>query len=204
MAAGDTDIRICSDALLMLGGKAISSFNEGTSASNTCDRLYPGIKYSTLQSYPWSFSFKKVQLAQTINTPVNQYRYEYQLPSDRLGAIRRAYNSTAIGAGTFNDWVIQGDKLLTNETTVVIDYQFAPTESEMPAYFVQLLKYMMAWHLADPITDQVSKTQYWQQVAVGSPGENNRGGYFRTAMVVDGQGNTTQSFEDFSLIEVRN
>ena len=204
MAAGDTDIRICSDALLMLGGKAISSFNEGTSASNTCDRLYPGVKFSTLQSYPWSFSFKKVQLAQTINTPVNQYRYEYQLPSDRLGAIRRAYNSTAIGAGTFNDWVIQGDKLLTNETTVVIDYQFAPTESEMPAYFVQLLKYMMAWHLADPITDQVSKTQYWQQVAVGSPGENNRGGYFRTSMVVDGQGNTTQSFEDFSLIEVRN
>jgi len=204
MAAGDTDIRICSDALLILGGKAISSFNEGTSASNTCDRLYPGVKFSTLQSYPWSFSFKKVQLAQTINTPVNQYRYEYQLPSDRLGAIRRAYNSTAIGAGTFNDWVIQGDKLLTNETTVVIDYQFAPTESEMPAYFVQLLKYMMAWHLADPITDQVSKTQYWQQVAVGSPGENNRGGYFRTAMVVDGQGNTTQSFEDFSLIEVRN
>ena len=204
MAAGDTDIRICSDALLMLGAKAISSFNEGTSASNTCDRLYPGVKYSTLQSYPWSFSFKKVQLAQTINTPVNQYRYEYQLPSDRLGAIRRAYNSTAIGVGTFNDWVIQGDKLLTNEKTVVIDYQFAPTESEMPAYFVQLLKYMMTWHLADPITDQVSKTQYWQQVAVGSPGENNRGGYFRTAMVVDGQGNTTQSFEDFSLIEVRN
>lgn len=204
MAAGDTDIRICSDALLMLGGKAISSFNEGTSASNTCDRLYPGVKYSTLQAYPWSFSFKKVVLAQTINTPVNQYRYEYQLPSDRLGAIRRAYNSSAIGAGTFNDWVIQGDKLLTNETTVVIDYQYAPTESEMPAYFVQLLKYMMAWHLADPITDQVTKTQYWQQVAVGAPGENNRGGYFRTAMVVDGQGNTTQSFEDFSLIEVRN
>jgi hypothetical protein len=204
MAAGDTDIRICSDALLMLGGKAISSFNEGTSASNTCDRLYPGVKYSTLQAYPWSFSFKKVQLAQTINTPINQYRYEYQLPSDRLGAIRRAYNSKAIGVGTFNDWVIQGDKLLTNEITVVIDYQYAPTESEMPAYFVQLLKYMMAWHLADPITDQVSKTQYWQQVAVGSPGENNRGGYFRTAMVVDGQGNTTQSFEDFSLIEVRN
>ena len=204
MAAGDTDIRICSDALLMLGAKAISSFNEGTSASNTCDRLYPGIKYSTLQSYPWSFSFKKVQLAQTVNTPVNQYRYEYQLPSDRLGAIRRAYNSTAIGSGTFTDWVIQGDKLLTNETTIVIDYQYAPTESEMPSYFVQLLKYMMTWHLADPITDQVSKTQYWQQVAVGAPSENNRGGYFRTAMVVDGQGNTTQAFEDFSLIEVRN
>jgi hypothetical protein len=145
-----------------------------------------------------------VQLAQTINTPVNQYRYEYQLPSDRLGTIRRAYNSTQVGARTFTDWVIQGDKLLTNELAVVIDYQYLPTESEMPSYFIQLLKYMMTWHLADPITDQISKTQYWQGIATGGPAENNRGGYFRTAMVIDGQGNTTQSFEDFSLIAVRN
>lgn len=204
MASGDTDLKVCSDALLMLGAKSISSFNEGTDASNICDRIYPDLKKSTLQSYPWSFTFKKVQLAQTINTPVNQYRYEYQLPSDRLGTIRRAYNSTQVGARTFTDWVIQGDKLLTNELAVVIDYQYLPTESEMPSYFIQLLKYMMAWHLADPITDQISKTQYWQNIATGGPVENNRGGFFRTAMVIDGQGNTTQSFEDFSLIAVRN
>jgi hypothetical protein len=203
MAAGDTDIRVCSDALLMIGQKAISSFNEGTDASNICDRIYPGVKKSTLQSFPWSFTFKKVQLAQTTNTPVNEYKYEYQLPSDRLGTIRRAFNSTAVGARTFSQWTIQGDKLLTNEETVVIDYQYLPTESEMPSYFIQLLKYMMCWHLATPMTDQDAKTQYWQSVAVGSPGENNRGGYFRTAMVIDGQGNTTQAFEDFSLVAVR-
>ena len=203
MAAGDTDIRVCSDALLMIGQKAISSFNEGTDQSNICDRIYPGIKKSTLQSFPWSFTFKKVQLAQTTNTPVNEYKYEYQLPSDRLGTIRRAFNSTAVGARTFSQWTIQGDKLLTNEETVVIDYQYLPTESEMPSYFIQLLKYMMCWHLATPMTDQEAKAQYWQAVAVGSPGENNRGGYFRTAMVIDGQGNTTQAFEDFSLVAVR-
>lgn len=203
MAAGDTDIRVCSDALLMIGQKAISSFNEGTDASNICDRIYPGIKKSSLQSFPWSFTFKKVQLAQTTNTPVNEYKYEYQLPSDRLGTIRRAFNSTAVGARTFSQWTIQGDKLLTNEETVVIDYQYLPTESEMPAYFIQLLKYMMCWHLATPMTDQDAKAQYWQSIAVGSPGENNRGGYFRTAMVIDGQGTTTQAFEDFSLVAVR-
>jgi hypothetical protein len=204
MAAGDTDLKVCSDALLLLGAKSITSFNDGTDSSNTCSRIYPDLKKSTLQAYPWSFTFKKVALARTINTPVNQYKYEYQLPSDRLGAIRRAYNSTAVGARTFNDWVIQGDKLLTNEETVVIDYQFLPAESDMPSYFIQLLKYMMAWHLSDPITDQITKTQYWQGVAIGAPSENNRGGYFRQAMVIDGQGNTTQNFEDFSLITVRN
>lgn len=204
MASGDTDLKVCSDALLLLGASPISSFNEGTDGANICDRIYPDLKKSTLQSYPWSFSFKKVQLARTINTPVNQYKYEYQLPSDRLGTIRRAYNSTAIGSGIFTDWVIQGDKLLTNQETVVVDYQFLPTEAEMPAYFIQLLKYMMAWHLADPITDQITKTQQWQLTAVGSPSENGRGGYFRTATVIDGQGNTTIAFEDFTLIEVRN
>jgi len=204
MASGDTDLKVCSDALLMLGAKSISSFNEGTDSSNLCDRIYPDVKKSTLQSYPWSFTFKKVQLAQTTNTPVNQYKYEYQLPSDRLGTIRRAYNSDQVGARTFSDWVIQGDKLLTNEETVVIDYQYLPTESEMPSYFIQLLKYMMTWHLADPITDQITKTQYWQGIATGGPSENNRGGFLRTAMVIDGQGNTSQSFEDFSLIAVRN
>ena len=204
MASGDTDLKICSDALLLLGASTISSFNEGTDRANICDRLYPDIKKSTLQAYPWSFSFKKVQLARTINTPVNQYRYEYSMPSDRLGTIRRVFNSTAVGAGTVTDWIIQGNKLLTNEETVVVDYQYIVTEAEMPSYFVQLHKYMMAWHLADPITDQIAKTQQWQLTAVGNPSENNRGGYFRTAMVIDGQGNTSAAFEDFSLIAVRN
>ena len=204
MASGDTDLKVCSDALLLLGAQPISSFNEGTDGANVCDRIYPDLKKSTLQSFPWSFSFKKVQLARTINTPVNQYKYEYQLPSDRLGTVRRVFNSTAVGSGTYTDWIIQGDKLLTNQETVVIDYQYLPTEAEMPSYFIQLLKYMMAWHLADPITDQITKTQQWQTTAIGTPGENGRGGYFRTAMVIDGQGNTSAAFEDFSLIAVRN
>ena len=203
MAAGDTALTVCSDSLLLLGARPISSFNEGTDEANICDRIYPHVKKSTLQAYPWSFSFKKVQLARTINTPVNEYKYEYALPSDRLGAIRRAYVSSSVGARPFSAWTIQGDKLLSSEESIIVDYQFLPDEDAMPAYFIQLLNYMMAWHIADAITDQTTKSQYWQGIAVGSPGENNRGGYFRTAMVIDGQGNTTQAFEDYSLINVR-
>ena len=44
MAAGDTSLSICSDALLMLGARPISSFSEGTDESNICDRLYPNSK----------------------------------------------------------------------------------------------------------------------------------------------------------------
>lgn len=96
-----------------------------------------------------------------------------------------------------------GDKLLTDYEEVYVDYQYSVPESSMPTYFIQLLKYLLAWHLSVPITDQVDKAQYWQNVAVGSPGENGRGGYMRQAMAIDGQGQPVNAIQDFSLINVR-
>lgn len=203
MAAGDTAITICSDALLMLGAKAISSFNDGTDESSVCDRLYPDIRDTTLTMYPWSFSLKKIALARLVTTPTSVWRYEYQLPGDRLASPRAVYASANPGAPVQKDWEIQGDKLLTNLPAVYLDYQYQTPEYAMPQYFVQLLKYMMAWHLAMPITEQSDRAQYWQGVAVGAPAENGRGGYMRTAMNIDGQGQPTRIIEDFSLIAVR-
>jgi hypothetical protein len=203
MAAGDTGITICSDALIMLGAKAITSFNDGTDESSTCDRLYPDIRDSTLVMYPWSFNTKKVQLAQLLTAPGSVWRYAYQLPGDRLANPRAVYDTASVGAGPRKDWEIQGDQLLTNQTSVYIDYQYSVGEFAMPQYFVQLLKYMMAWHLALPITEQSDRAVYWQGVAMGAPGENGRGGYFRTATNIDGQNQPSRVIEDFSLIAVR-
>lgn len=204
MAIGDSALSICSDALLLLGAKPISSFTEGTDEASTCDSLYPNIRDQALSIYPWSFAFKKVQLARLTSTPTNEYKYEYQLPSDRLSAPRAVYNSASVGANVITSYKIMGSKLLTNEELIYVDYLYSVTESEMPVWFVQLLKYIMAWHLSVPITDQVDKAQYWQSVAIGSPGENGRGGYMRTAMNIDGQNQPVNGIKDFSLIAVRN
>lgn len=204
MAAGDTGVSICSDALLLIGAKAISSFNDGTDASSVCDRLYPDIRDSTLVMYPWSFGMKKVQLAQLITTPNSVWRYEYQLPGDKLANPRAVYNSAAQGSPVQKDWEIQGDKLLTNLTSVFIDYQFSVPEYAMPQYFVQLLKYMVAWHIAETVTEQQDKATKWQRVATGDVSENGRGGFFRTAAQIDGQNNPVRVIEDYSLIAVRN
>lgn len=203
MAAGDTALTICSDALLMLGAKPISSFDEGTDEASVANRLYSDIKDQALVIYPWSFSFKKTQIARLITTPTNEYRYEYQLPGDRLTAPRNVYDTNAVGIPPRKEYRIMADKLLTDYEQVYIDYQYAVPEFAMPQYFVQLLKYMLAWHLALPITDQTEKAQYWQSVAVGSPGENGRGGYMRVAMNIDGAGQPTNAINDFSLISVR-
>lgn len=204
MAAGDTGVTICSDALLMLGAKAISSFNDGTDESSVCDRLYPDIRDSTLSMYPWSFNTKKVQLAQLLTAPGSVWRFAYQLPGDRLASPRAAYASNAVGSPVQKSYEIQGDQLLTDLPAVYIDYQYELQEFAFPKYFVQLLKYMVAWHLAEPITEQREKSVYWQNVAMGATAENGRGGFFRQAMNIDGQGQPSRVIEDFSLIAVRN
>jgi hypothetical protein len=203
MAAGDSGLSICSDALLMLGAKPISSFTEGTDGASVCDRLYPDIRDQALMVYPWTFSFKKVQLARLVTTPTNEYKYEYQMPADRLGAPRAVYASDKVRANITFDYRIMGAKLLSNQEKIYVDYQYSVPETEMPVWFIQLLKYMIAWHIALPITDQVEKSQYWQSVAVGSPSENGRGGYMRTAMNIDGQNQPTNGIKDFSLLAVR-
>jgi hypothetical protein len=203
MAAGDTGVSICSDALILLGAKPISSFNDGTDESNTCDRLYPDTRDMTIMLYPWSFAYKKVKLSRLITTPTTEWEYEYQLPGDRLGNPRAVFKSNNANERPMKEWEILGDKVMTNEQEVYIDYPFQTPEFSMPQYFVQLLKYQMAWHLAYPITEQAEKTQYWQSVAVGSPAENGRGGYFRQAMSMDSQGQPPQVIEDYALFGVR-
>jgi hypothetical protein len=203
MAAGDTGITICSDALLMLGAKAISSFNDGTDESSVCDRLYPDIRDSTLMMYPWSFSFKKVQLARLLTAPGSVWKYAYQLPGDRLGNPRAAYDTASPGGTPRKDWEIQGDQFLTNLESVFIDYQYSAGEFAMPQYFVQLLKYQVAWHIAEAITEQSDKAGFWRRMALGEPGENGRGGYFRTACQIDGANNAVKVIDDYTLISAR-
>lgn len=203
MAAGDSALSICSDALLMLGASPIASFNEGTDAANISDRLYPDIKNQALLVYPWTFSFKKIKLSRLLNNPINEFKYAYQLPGDRLAPPRGVYNTDSTNSYPAKDYRIMQDMLLTNYEEVWIDYQYAVQEFEMPVYFVQLLKYLMAWHLALPITDQAEKAAYWQGVAAGSPSESGRGGYMRTAMNIDGNAQPSNFIGDYSLIAVR-
>ena len=72
-----------------------------------------------------------------------------------------------------------------------------------PTYFVQAMKYFMTWHIAEPVTDQPTKAQYFQTLAVGSLAENGRGGALRTAMNIDGHSQPSALIEDWPLLSVR-
>ena len=167
MAAGDTDVSITNKALLFLGAETITSFADGTPQASISKQLYKEVKLSTLGMYRWSFTIKKAQLAQDNTTPVSEWTYQYSLPNDILNNVPlAAYTSNTHGNSIFKDWEINMGtdgtaKLMTESQTVYIDYQRVLEEDLMPVYFTQLLIYQCAWHLAEPITDQITKTDFW-------------------------------------------
>jgi len=204
MAAGDTSLSICSDALIILGAQPISSFTEGSDAAQACDRLYPDLRDSLLSRYPWSWSYKKVQLARLATSPVTEWNYAYQLPGDIISGVRALFNTAdTFGMPLRYGWELYGDQVYTNEENVYIDYQATVSESKMPYYFVHLLRTAMAGELGMIITDQISKADYYRSLAFGTPGENGRGGLFREAMNIDSRGQPSHVIEDYSLIDVR-
>jgi hypothetical protein len=204
MAAGDTDLSICSDALIMLGAAPLSSFTEGTDAAQACDRLYPDLRDSLLSRYPWSWTYKKTSLGRLATAPINEFKYAYQLPGNILSGVQAVFETSASNQNAINDgWEIYGDQLYTDLETVFIDYQETISESRMPVYFVHLLRNALAGELGIVITDQASKADYFRGIAYGSPGENGRGGLFREAVNIDSRGRLPQIIEDYALIQVR-
>ncbi|HEY7804096.1 MAG TPA: hypothetical protein VIC30_06640 [Orrella sp.] len=147
---------------------------------------------------------KKVQLARLTETPVNEWKYLYQLPGDTLSGVKAVFNSNSPGIRPISyGWEIIGNRLQTNEENIWVDYQFAPNESALPTYFVQLLKYAMAAEIAEAVTDQITKADYFERKAYGAPEQNRRGGYMRVAMNIDGASKSIEKIEDYSLISVR-
>jgi hypothetical protein len=210
MASGDSNVTICNQALNLLGADVISSFSDTTNdAATVCNNIYDTIKKQTLSLYPWSFALTKVQLARSSTTPINEWSYQYDLPSTAVsGTPLQVYNSSATRVLPIQNYELlytaSGPTIATNESSIYIDYVTSGiSEGLMPSYFVQLLVYMMAWHLAEPVTDQTTKADYWRTVALGGMAENGRGGYFRQAMNIDGRGKPNYAIVDFPLADVR-
>jgi len=209
MAAGDTDVSICNKALVFLGASKITSFSDASAAADACNILYKEVKASTLAMYSWTFTLGKATLAQETTVPTSEWSYQYALPNDMLSGVPRAVRaSTTAGSPLIKNWEIGqssngGTVLFSDETTITIDYQKDVNEGALPSYFITLLAYQLAWHLAETMTDQTTKVELWRSIALGTPGEGMRGGYFRQAVSTDSAGQTPGVISDYMLTELR-
>jgi hypothetical protein len=199
----DTNVSLCSSALNLLGESAIASFTEDSDKARTCAQLYQNIKDSLIAMYPWSFSRKKVQLARLTSTPVSRWTYEYTMPTDRVGDAYAVFASDAIDTPPTTYYDVQGGKLLTNYSEIWLDYQYSAPEATMPAHFKQLFIYVLAFNYAGTVTEMDTKAAFWKETAFGSPSENMRGGFFRTAANTDSRGRPNEAMISDDFIAVR-
>ena len=139
-----SSVEICNLALYMVGAERISSFSETTKRAKLCNDIYEIERDSFLGSHPWNFATRRVELAKTATTPEFGYEYEYQLPADCLRVVELEYNDI--------EFKIEGDKLLTNEATIKIEYIAKEEDtSKYPAHVIDALSAKIAVKLSYPL-----------------------------------------------------
>ncbi len=201
-----SDVQICSSALVRLGAKSISSFDE-LSTGPLCAEVFPDVKLRVLTAGPWrSILAKSAELTRTLVSPPTQYMYEYQIPPDSLTGFPRTVWNSPFNSGRstqFTDFNIFGTKILTNAEQVFIDYQVDIDPELLPPHINQLMIYAVAAEIALAVTDQQTTADTWFKVAWGTPEQNGKGGYFKEAQRIDSQGHPSQSIKNYPLTAVR-
>lgn len=147
-------VDICSSALVLIGTTPISSFTEPGAGAQVCTQLYEATLQRCLTDYYWGFATKKQSLNRLSQTPLNDYKYAYQKPSDMLAMITARPLQT--------NYAIVGDFIYSDQSSLDIDYLFRPDEPEMPAYFTKALEYKLAADFALAITNNASLNQIYE------------------------------------------
>lgn len=188
MATSQFDI--CAQSLIKLGAQPIQSFDasEGDKG-RVCANLYPNFRIWAITVHRWRWALDKTALSKTTNTPVSEWQFEFQLPPNRAAPPSAVFNTSAAGASPIpTGWEIFGDKLLTNENEIFVDFHLNQPESVWPNYFEAFAVDAFAIRIAIPITDQVTSRAAMVEDCYGAPSRPELGSFYQ-AKRLDNQHN---------------
>lgn len=155
-------VSICNLALMRLGHNPISALNEDSKAGIACNANYEPVRDALLESHPWNFAIKRVELAQDATAPAFEFAYRYALPADFLRVIRTEDESASV----FTEYRIENGYLLSDVGTVKIEYVAKITD---PNTFTPLFVDVFAAHLSAAmcmwLNDNQSAAQKLEEIA---------------------------------------
>lgn len=183
-------IDLCSRALLKVGAKSISSFDEGTVESEVAASLYPIVRDALLSAHPWNFATVQTGLARLSVTPIADFSFRFQLPVDCL----RVLSAGAADRGRGLRYRITNRQLLCDADEVVLTYVGRPPEVDFPPFFQSVLIAHLAAEFCIPLTDSTSRWEALQKAAELE---------LRRARLIDAQEETPASIDDFTLLQGR-
>jgi len=147
----DTDIDICSRALVLLGEAPITSFNQNTTASRTAKLLYEATVTDMLGGRRWHFAQTTAQMSRLAAEPVSDWDAEYTRPSGALVVHRVTIDDVPIEF-ELGENTIRCNADETNE--VYCTYTVRTLEAYWPPYFRGAVEKELAARFAFPVTAQ--------------------------------------------------
>ena len=144
-----TSIDIANRALILLGGREITSFMDNTNEAKIAKNLYKSARDYVLRSYPWASLKKRKDLVELADNPVSGFAHQYQLPNESI----RVLEVHSTGKVRPSDWEVNGDLILTDAKPVSIVYLAGNLpESKYSTQLVEALVYRLASEMAYPMT----------------------------------------------------
>lgn len=149
-----TALDICSNALMSIGEKAITSFKQGTVPAVLARQLYEPCVQAMLGKHRWSFAKTTLQLSRLTGTPEGgSWDAAYEVPADLLVIHRVEIGGLPIRYERYRN-VIRCNASL--EEAVIMTYARRVPEAEFPPFFRDALELELAARFAFPITAQES------------------------------------------------
>jgi len=143
-----TQLDICNSALIKLGVEPVTSISGTEKAARLCKASYNMIRDELLASHYWNFAMKRAALVVATDSPVYEYSYKYDLPTDCL----RIHS-----LGDRGDFKIEGKYIVTNIDSAYALYISSETDTtKFPPTFSEALAYRLAANLSYALVQSVS------------------------------------------------
>lgn len=156
-----TEDEIKQYALYELGAEDAIVFSPEIDATSKSAKrmnfIYESVIKATLARYRWGFALRRVQLSGQTPLTDERYDYSYDIPADFL-FLRNQYTDER-ASGVIVDYEIIDGKFHTNRTEVWIDYTYRALEAQFPDYFIEFLKYKLAFDLCFNLTGDTTLLQ---------------------------------------------
>ena len=117
-----SDVEIANTALRLIGGKRITSFDDGSKNADSVSDIYGPLRQHLL-AHPWNFSTLRVQLAQLSTAPAFGYDNAYTMPSDWIYTVQVSGDDEGLGIVEYREEQ-QGSQnvILSNEDEIYLLY----------------------------------------------------------------------------------
>lgn len=179
-------VDIVSNALILVGHPAISSFDADQGAGATVGAaLFDSAYQYMLSTTYWRFSVKQQQLSRLTATPLKNWQYAFQIPTDAITIHRVTPRS---------NYQIFEDKIYSNHQELWADYTYQVAPENLPLYFTQALQYKLAADFAISITNDTQKNQLYENKYLNELG---------VAMAADAKSHPPEPIQDQPFTDAR-